>query len=173
VPERGELATVSEQALTILKIGLGDHLRCAIAHRFSEQNLKDEQMSELLGEGYSGMTSIVQTSIPVGYQLTAGHRCQVDGRSFAHLILKKPEGFVSLIVTRKQGESYAVGSSEKTFSSFGANLHEAQLEGFEVAGFETKEHLGFFVSGLGRQENFTVASRMAPALQEYLLKLEI
>jgi hypothetical protein len=170
---QAEMAAVSDQAMKILKIGLGDHVRCAIGHKFAERVLSSEQMANLLGERYAGMASIIKASAPAGYQLTAAHQCKVDGRTFAHLIIKKPEGFVSLIFTRKQGESYPSEASQSTFESFGVKLHQARLDGFEVAGFETKQHLGFFVSGLGQQGNLQIASRLAPPLQRYLSSLEI
>jgi len=78
-----------------------------------------------------------------------------------------------VILTRKQGESYPSKGSGKTIESFGVKLHQAQLDGFQVAGFETSQHLGFFVSGLGSQENLQIASKLAPALRNYLTRLEL
>lgn len=58
----------------------------------------------------------------------------MGSRLFGHLILKKQDGFVSVIMTDKQGESYP---SDGSIESFGVKLHQAQLEGFQVAGFES------------------------------------
>jgi len=159
--EQARLSAVSEQAMQVLKIGLGDHVQCAINHRFAERSLTDEKMAELLGGSYAQIATDLKLNAPAGYLLTAAHKCKIDGRQFAHLILKKPEGFVSVILTHKQGES------------FGVKLHQAQLDGFQVAGFETNQYLGFFVSGLGPQENLHVASKLAPVLRNHLTKLEI
>jgi hypothetical protein len=52
-------------------------------------------------------------------------------------------------------------------------LHQAQLDGFQVAGFETGRHLGFFISSLGAQENLAVAAKLAPALRNGLARVEI
>jgi hypothetical protein len=171
--EQARLAEVSAQAMQVLKIGLGDHVRCAIDHRFAERSLTDEKMAELLGESYTKIATDLKLNAPEGYLVTAAHKCRIDGRQFAHLILKKPEGFVSVILTHKQGESYPAGGSGKTIESLGVKLHQAQLDGFQVAGFETNQYLGFFVSGLGAQENLQVASKLAPVLRNYLTKLEI
>lgn len=167
------LSVVTQQAMQVLRIGLGDHVKCAISHRFAEASFTYEKMASLLGEGYAGLATELKEKAPAGYQLTAAHKCRVDGRQFAHLILKKSDGFVSVIVTRKQGETYPVKGSGKTFESFGVKLHQAQLDGFQVAGFETNQHLGFFVSGLAAQENLQIASSLAPALGQYLTKLEL
>jgi anti-sigma factor RsiW len=171
--EQARLSAVSEQAMQVLKIGLGDHVQCAINHRFAERSLTDEKMAELLGESYRQIATDLKLNAPAGYRLTAAHKCKIDGRQFAHLILKKPEGFVSVILTHKQGESYPAGGSGKTIESFGVKVHQAQLDGFQVAGFETNQYLGFFVSGLGAQENLQVASKLAPVLRNHLTKLEI
>jgi hypothetical protein len=170
VTDQARLSEVSTQAMQVLKIGLGDHVQCAINHRFAEKSLSEEAMAESLGTGYSGVASELKLNAPGGYLLTAAHRCRVGGRQFAHLILKKQDGFVSVILTRKQGESYP---NEGSIESFGVKLHEAQLDGFQVAGFETPHHLGFFVSGLGAQENLQIASKLAPVLRNYLDKLEL
>jgi len=58
---------------------------------------------------------------------------------------------------RKKGESNPSGGSGKTI---------------EVAGFETNQHLGFFVSGLRAQENLRIASKLALALRNFLTQLE-
>jgi len=171
--EQARLSEVSAQAMQVLKIGLGDHVRCAIDHRFAERSLTDEKMAELLGESYAQIATDLKLNAPAGYLLTAAHKCRIDGRQFAHLILKKPEGFVSVILTHKQGESYPAAGSGTTIESFGVKLHQAQLDGFQVAGFETSQYLGFFVSGLGAQENLQVASKLAPVLRNHLTKLEI
>ncbi|MCI0421215.1 MAG: hypothetical protein L0312_18650, partial [Acidobacteria bacterium] len=69
-----------------------------------------------------------------------------------------------MILTRKLGESYPAEASKGTFESLGVKLHQADLDGFQVAGFEIKEHLGFFVSALEAQENLQIASKLAPTL---------
>jgi anti-sigma factor RsiW len=171
--EQASVSEVSEQAMQVLKIGLGDHVQCAINHRFAERSLSEQTIAELLGEGYAGVANELKVNAPNGYLLTAAHKCKVEGRPFAHLILKKPDGFVSVILTRKEGESYPSKGSGKTIESFGVKLHQAQLDGFQVAGFETSQHLGFFVSGLGAQENLQIASKLAPALRNCLTKLEL
>jgi anti-sigma factor RsiW len=171
--EQASVSEVSEQAMQVLKIGLGNHVQCAINHRFAERSLSEQTIAELLGEGYAGVANELKVNAPNGYLLTAAHKCKVEGRPFAHLILKKPDGFVSVILTRKEGESYPSKGSGKTIESFGVKLHQAQLDGFQVAGFETSQHLGFFVSGLGAQENLQIASKLAPALRNCLTKLEL
>ena len=107
---------------------------------------------------------------PTGTRPFAGFEWLLAGR---YLRTRRREGFVSVILTHKQGESYPAGGSAKTIESFGVKLHQAQLDGFQVAGFETNQYLGFFVSGLGAQENLHVASKLAPVLRNHLTKLEI
>jgi len=169
--EHARLSEVSEQAMRVLRIGLGDHVQCAINHRFHERSLSEATMSELLGEGYYGVARELKSNAPEGYALTAAHECNVGGRPFAHLILKKSTGFVSVILTRKQGESYPAAAGN--IASFAGKLHQSSLDGFQVAGFETNQHLGFFVSGLGEQENFRIATTLAPVVQQHLTKLEL
>jgi hypothetical protein len=52
-------------------------------------------------------------------------------------------------------------------------LHQGFLRNLEVAGFETREHFGFVVSGLDREQTYRVAADLALAVREYLRKLEL
>lgn len=170
VTDQARLSEVSTQTMQVLKIGFGDHVQCAVSHRFADRSLSEEAMADSLGTGYSGVANELKPNAPEGYRLTAAHRCKAGSRQFGHLILKKQDVFVSVIMTHKQGESYP---SDGSIESFGVKLHQFQLEGFQVAGFETSHHLGFFVSELGTQENLQIASKLAPALRNYLTWLEL
>jgi hypothetical protein len=46
------------------------------------------------------------------------------------------------------------------------------LQDFEVAAFETPEHIAFVVSKLEKRANLAIASNLAPAVRDLLGKLE-
>lgn len=51
--DQSRLPEVSTQTMQVLKIGLGDHVQCAINHRFAERPLSEEAMADSLGTGFS------------------------------------------------------------------------------------------------------------------------
>jgi hypothetical protein len=54
----------------------------------------------------------------------------------------------------------------------GVRLYESRFENYEVAGYETRDYLGFIVSSLGKDDNMQIASNIAPAVRDFLAKLE-
>lgn len=151
----------------IMKIGLGNHVYCAIDSGFENRLFTDEEMAAKLGDEFAGLAHLVKEKIPAGsYRVTAGHRCKFNDRRFVHLILKNEQSTVSLIVTRKDGESFSQASD--VMRAAGLDVHQSRMENFEVAGFETRDYLAFVVSNLPRDKNSMIASLLAPAVRDYL-----
>ncbi len=51
-------------------------------------------------------------------------------------------------------------------------LYKSRIQNMEVAGFETRDYLAFVVSDLREKENSQIASSLAPAVRDFLSKLE-
>jgi len=150
-----------ELAHSILNIGLSDHVTCAINHKVSNRHYTPEQMAREMGPSFSGLVPIIREKTPAGYEVIVVHQCKVNARSFVHVIMKKDASVVSLVITRKTGESFPQG-----------DLSEATLQGYEATGFETKDHLAFVVSDLVREQNLQIAMTLAPLVRNYLSKFE-
>lgn len=153
----------------IMKIGLGNHVHCAIDSGFENRLFTDEEMSAKLGDEFAGLASLLKEKIPASdYRVTAGHRCKFNDRRFVHLILKNEQATVSVIVTRKDGESFSQGNASDFLRASGVSIHQSRMENFEVAGFETRDYLAFIVSNLPRDKNSVIAASLAPAVRDYL-----
>ena len=164
--------TLSDQTVNVLKIGLGDHVYCAIDHGMANQRFTAEQMAEHMGPEYAGVVDLVRKKVPSTYQVVVGHRCHVDGREFVHVILRNETAIVSVIVTRKNGESFPREAVASVLEESGIPLHQSRLREFEVAGFETSEHLVLVASALAERDNLQIASSIAPGLCDFLARLE-
>jgi anti-sigma factor RsiW len=169
LPARTELAARSAE---VLKIGLGDHKHCAIESGLSNRQFSAEQMAERMGPEYYGLVSLVKDKLPGAYRVVVGHRCRVGKREFIHMILKKDEAVLSLVITKKEGESFPQDDLAALIEAGGAGLRQARLDNLEVAGFETKIYLAFVVSNLDHTDNTQIASAIAPAVQDFLARLE-
>ena len=154
----------------LLKIGLDDHVHCAVDSGFANRVFTEEEMLEKLGPDFSGLVTMVQEKAPENYRVAVGHRCKFNGREYIHLILKSPGTALSLVLTRKNGESFSIDTAATIIESSGVPIHETRIKDFEIAGFETGDFLAFVVSDLGRKENLQVASTLAPSVREFLTK---
>jgi mycothiol system anti-sigma-R factor len=167
------ISAASNANAQLLQVGLDDHVHCAIDKGLANRVFTEEEMLERLGPDFSGLVAMVKEKAPENYRVVVGHRCKVNGREFVHLILKSPETALSLVVTRKNGESFSKDMVAAVIESSEAPIHEARIKGLEIAGFETRDYLAFFVSDLGRKENLQMASTLATAVREFLTKLEV
>ncbi|HWP45317.1 MAG TPA: hypothetical protein VNO14_18890, partial [Blastocatellia bacterium] len=166
------LSQPSQAGAQILRVGLDDHVRCAIEHRFAERRFSEEEIASALGPQYVGLVSLVEQAAPGEYLVTVGHRCRANRREYVHLILKSDRASLSLVITRKNGESFERGEVPSALNASGVPLYRSSLEGYEVAGLETRDYLAFVVSDLAAGENLRVASTFAAGVRDFLARLE-
>lgn len=163
------VSTASQADVELLKIGLGDHVHCAIDSGLANHVFSEEEMSTRLGPDFSGLVAKVKERAPENYRVVVAHRCKFNGREFVHLILKSPETVLSLVLTKKSGEAF---SDDAVAAASLSAIHEAPLTNYPVAGFEIRDYLAFVVSNLSRNDNLKMASTLAPTVRELLTKLE-
>jgi len=157
--ERGETAnaivssesnlTLSDGTKRILNIGLGDHLHCAVDNRFTVGHLGF--LFRDLETQHAGLGHLIAEKMGDAYKIIGAHRCEVGGREFDHIILRREEATISLVVTA----NYA-----------------GQTNGYTVASFESRDHLAFIASNLPANENLRLAASVAPFVRDYLARSE-
>ncbi|HWO01262.1 MAG TPA: zf-HC2 domain-containing protein [Blastocatellia bacterium] len=155
----------------ILNIGLADHINCAVVHDQQDKRLTPEQMAERLGSDYEGLVPIVREKA-AGFEMMMGHRCRLENREFVHLILRNRDRVCSLVITKKNGESFPADQTADIEQATSISTYRARTRDYEVVGFETRDYLGFVVSNLSTSENRMLASSLAPAVHDFLVKLE-
>jgi hypothetical protein len=163
--------SLSEQVAGILRIGAGDHIHCVIDSHFDQIVMTSEKMAEKMGPEYFGLVTLLNDEFRGGFVVSAGHRCQVKGREFIHMVIKHEGQPISVIITEKQNVSFPASSRVNSMNAQGVALHQDRIEGLEAVGFETNRHLAFIVSALDHQENFQIASQLAPAVSGLLNRL--
>lgn len=160
--------TLSEQIAFVMKIGISDHIHCVIDSGIDKKTLTPEEMAEEMGPEYSGLVPLLKTRLPQGFFISVAHRCQVRGRQFVHMVLRQDDRAISVIITEKQGVSFPASSRVSKLEAQGVALYQDRLQSLEAIGFETKKHLAFVVSSLEHQENFQIASVLAPTVSGFL-----
>jgi anti-sigma factor (TIGR02949 family) len=164
---------ISANNAEVFNIGLGDHIHCALDRDFSGGPRSFERMSRDMGPEYIGLVSLVKEQVPQNYTIMVGHRCDFKGRNFVHLILTNQRTILSVILTKKQGETFDKSALAGALQASGAPLHRARLQDLEVAAFETRDHLAYVVSGLPQEEHLQLASTLAPFVRNFLGQLEV
>lgn len=161
----------SERTSAWLGVGLGDHVHCAIKSGFANQRFTFDEMSHHLGADYTGLTLLVKENVGAGFEVVVAHQCLFGGRRFVHLILRRGEMILSLVITKKNGESFSNNDDVAMSPPSGAPLYHGRLQEFEIAAFETPSHFVFVVSNLQASDNLQVASKVAPSVRNFLAKL--
>ena len=155
---------------SVLQLGVSDHLHCAIrGHNYPDVANPPEVLREKLGPQYAELLPAVEKKLP-GFEVLEAHICSVPGspRKYVHFITRGDGTILSVILTRRDGETLPAGRfvTAGPFGNF--NLYEKRLDGMSVAGFQVGGYFGFVVSNLGQHEMDQLAESLAPALQTAL-----
>jgi anti-sigma factor (TIGR02949 family) len=162
---------ISQSVSAVLRVGLRDHVHCAVLSGVPKKAPSLEQVTEDMGPTYRGLVPLVKASIPPDYRIVIGHQCDYGGRRFVHLTMSDGKNLMSLVIARKEnGES--METLAPTLRASGVALYQAAAQSYEIAGFETEQYLAFVISDLNATNNLQVASNLAPSVHSFLAKLQ-
>ncbi len=160
---------VSATLAAVLKVGLGDHIHCAVFRKYPQNPPPVEQMEADLGPAYQGLLPVVRAAVPNGYRVIMAHECSYAGRKFIHLTLEKRGELLSLVIARRNSGESLAGLSPASQPS-GIPIYQSGAERYQVAGFEAGNFLAYVVSELKSQANLQIAVNLAPGVREFLMK---
>jgi hypothetical protein len=167
--QRAYIERVSLRLAAVLKVGLADHIHCAIFRKYPKEPPAEAQMVSDLGPSYRGLLPVVRAAVPEGYRIVMGHQCGYAGRQYIHFTLEKDGELLSLVIAKKHdGETLeALPVSGETSL---IPIHQAAAGRYQVAGFDAGNYFAYIVSDLKGRTNLQIASAMAPAVREFLMK---
>jgi hypothetical protein len=79
---------------------------------------------------------------------------------------------LSLAITKKDQEAFPQSAMAAMLEDSCVRLYESRFDNYEVMGFETGDYLGFIVSSPVKEDNLWIASKVAPAVRDFLAGLE-
>ena len=159
-------------ALRVLALGLDDHIVCAMGGHYPPTPPDMAKIVSEMGAPYARLVPGVMHQLSE-FQFVEGHRCEIGGRQYPHVILRKGETLVSLSLLEKNaGESFPQGMLNGSDAIDGLNLFRDGKEGYSVAGFETTKHFVYVSSKFDSEKNFALARRIAPIASEILRPIE-
>ena len=136
-----------DQTPRVPRIGIGDHIRCAVLGR-AEQRPLDGRFPEL--------PVLLAGAAPAGYRIVSAHRCDFDGRSPTRLVFQNGALILSLIVAPRL-----------KLESLHAERYRTAEGRFPLAGSETGERFVFAISDITPEENRASAESMMPVVPDF------
>jgi hypothetical protein len=148
-------------------VGVKAHVYCAIAGASPGQTQNAETQAGL-GSQFAPMLQPVLDAAGAEYALVSAHRCNVSGRSYLDIILRRNQTMVSVILTpRGDQEMFPKVLSARVVEAAGIPIHEGSRDGYSVAAFESGAWLGYIISALPGPQNNELAARAAPVIDRY------
>jgi anti-sigma factor RsiW len=161
---------ISASMAAVLKVGLGDHIHCAVFRKYPKTPPTVDVMEEKLGPSFKGLLPVVRASVPAGYRIVMAHQCTYNERKFVHFTMERNGTLLSLVIARKQPGDSLEGLSVSGDPA-GTPIFESGAQRYQVAGFDAGNFLAYVVSDLKGAVNLQVASDLAPVVRDFLLKL--
>ena len=166
------ISTISYKVATLMRVGLGDHVHCAVFRKFPKDAPKVEELEAKLGPQYAGLIPIVQRHVPADFRLMIGHQCTYHRRKFVHLSLKNDSQLVSLVIARKSdGESFETEGLVPALVEAGIPIYRSGVQRFQMAAFESRDFLIYFISDLPQNQNSEMMTAMAPEIKGLLERI--
>jgi len=165
------VAEISGQVASIVRVGLGDHLHCALIR---QRGRRLEDGVDQLPVEFKELIPIVHQHLPADLPLVLAHECRYHGRNFVHLTFQNGRSLLSLVIAKKQdGESLDGANLPPALSQAGIPMYTAGARGLHVAAFESRGFLVYTVSDLSQTDNLGVLAALAPSLQDFLNQMVV
>lgn len=166
------IASVSNRVATIMRVGLRDHIHCAIFRRYPAAAPKVDDLVKDMGPQYAGLVQIVNDRVPKDYQMMLAHQCRYHGRRFVHMALANGSRVLSVVVASKRdGESFETENLVPALSEAGIPIYRTGVQRFQIAAFESPEYLVYVISDLPQQKNTDLMLALAPQIKQFLQKM--
>jgi hypothetical protein len=168
------IASVSTHVATLMRVGLSDHIHCAVFRSYPKNPPTTEEFIGKMNPQYAGLIPIVRNQVPETYRMTLAHECRYHGRRFVHLSLKNDSNMLSLVIARKgDGESFSTGDLLPALVQAGIPMYQSSVQRFQMTAFETRDYLVYFISDLPKQQNTEMMLALGPPVKDFLKKLEL
>lgn len=168
------IARVTSAVSSLIRVGLGDHIHCAVFGEYPASPPPAEQFVAELGPKYRDLIELAHDKVPSNYKLYEAHQCRFEGRRFVHLTMKDRDRFLSLIITKKSAEeSLAASNLVPALKQAGITFYQSSADKYQIAAFETQGHLAYIVSDLSGTKNTEIMVALAPGIEGVLKHSEL
>jgi hypothetical protein len=167
------IASVSNRVAGIMRVGLGDHIHCAVYRKFPKNPPEVKDMEKELRPEFRELVPLVTAAVKAPYRLVLAHQCRYHGRRFVHLVLKDRSSLMSVVIAQKRdGESFRTETLRPALVRAGLPVYESSVQQFRIAGFETPSHLVYLISDQPSRGNTETLVSLAPGIATVLARAE-
>ncbi len=167
------IALISNRAGSMMSIGLGDHVNCAVFRKYPKNPPPVQQVVAAIAPEYRDLVTVVRSNVPREYRLFMAHECFYHGRKFVHLTFRDDSRTLSLVITGKDwGDSLTKADLAPALAQSGIPIYRTGVQRFQIAAFETSGHLVYVISDLQQQQNMDVMLALAPGVKEFLERFD-
>lgn len=153
----------------LLHAAVGDHRFCALTFKLAERPISLAEAARRYGGVYAALETVEPSTAALSggpLRILDRHSCVLDGRRFAHIVIRYKEQKVSLLVSDDPRPGAAV------WHQLGVD-HEAPValaatDGFRVASFHGSQRVVFVISSLPDDDVREVAQAMAGPVSRVL-----
>jgi len=168
------IGTISSRLASVMRVGLGDHVHCAVFRKYPRQAPPPETVAAEIGPDYFPLVQLVRDHIPGNQRVVMAHRCRYHGRRFAHLTMVDGSHLTSLVIAERQpGETFQSSGLAPALSDAGLPIYHSSVQRFQINGFQTSRHLVYLVSDLSQDANQRMMASLARPVRDLLDKLEL
>lgn len=169
----GYLARISSQVSGIMRVGLGDHVHCAVFRKYPTQPQPPEIIAADMGPEYLGLVDIVRQHIPADQKIVMAHSCSYHNRKFVHISFVDGQHLASVVIAlRRPGENFASSELAPALSAQGLPVYQSKVQRFQIDAFQTNRYLVYLVSDFPDYLNNRVIAQLAQPIQQFLMHLE-
>jgi len=149
----------------LLRIGADDYTHCTLAGAYPNQADKKEMT---LGLGLFGPILQPVLDQAAGDEVVAAHQCTVNDRTYFQIVLQRGRTLISVALTKRADtDAFPRAPMADTIKASGVTVHQGEVNGYAVAGFESGVYMAYVVSALPKDENTALAARLVPVLRRY------
>ena len=168
------IGAISGRVAGLMRVGLGDHVHCSVFRKFPANPPSVESMEETLGPDYKDLLPIMEKNVPGNLRVVMAHQCSYHGRKFVHLALSGDSRLLSLVISRKRvGETFTAEKLAPVLADSGIPIYQSEVQRFEIAGFESQNHLVYVVSDLPQQKNVEIMTALAAPVRDLLNRVKL
>jgi anti-sigma factor RsiW len=139
-----------------------DHKHCALKFSLKELPISLEEAAKKYGKFNKDLDKSVFNPLKEVFgekvKFLEAHSCIINGRRFAHVVLKYQDRVVSVLVAKREDGAEAENSDAISCES---------VEDLRIACFETNKFGVFVVSDLDETENLKLARTISPSVKKH------
>jgi len=166
------IASIASRIPGIMSVGLKDHVHCTVYRKFPKVQPGLDELAAKLEPRFRPLATLVSQKVGGDFKVVLAHECGYQGRRFIHIALNDGKSLASLVIAAKrEGESFEGRDLVPVMQAAGAPVYQTGVDRFNLASFETREHLAYFVSDMDQEANLKLAVLLAPEVRGFLESL--